>query len=137
MNLLRGDNVFGKKNEFNEKINTLIGENTTFKGKIKGKGAIRIDGEIEGDVEYEGDVILGSKGKINGNVYCNNITISGIVIGNIECKSILSILDSGKLIGDINVNSLIINENAVFEGLCKMNQNSETKKIKSANKKAD
>lgn len=115
-----------KKNEvYNGKIDTLIGANTKLIGKIEGKGVIRIDGNIEGDVIVDGNITLGTDGKVIGNIICNNIFISGTVKGNIKCKEQLRLSNTAKLYGDVEVKTLIIDENAIFEGKCKMENDSK------------
>ncbi|QQY79599.1 cytoskeletal protein CcmA (bactofilin family) [Keratinibaculum paraultunense] len=120
--------MFGKKEEFTSKIDSLIGENTKIIGKIEGSGSLRIDGFIEGDIDYNGDIIIGETGKVEGNISCNNLSLSGKVKGNINSKSNLTILPKGNLVGDTEVASLIIHENASFNGNCKMkNENNHSK----------
>ncbi len=117
-----------KKNEHNiDKIDTLIGKNTKFSGKIEAKGAIRVDGEVEGDIVVDGNITIGADGKITGNIEGNNIFISGIIHGNIKCNEHLRLGNTAKLYGDVEVKTLIVDENAVFDGNCKMkNTNSST-----------
>lgn len=129
--------MFGKKEtkEINtSKIDTLVGKNTTLEGKILTKGTIRLDGTLVGDLEVEGNAVIGEDGKIKGNIICHNIFISGIVQGNISSKEQLVITSTGKLYGDIEVKSFIVDENAIFEGTCKM-QNIQTTKQTDNNKK--
>lgn len=113
--------MLGKKETNTEKMDTLIGKNTTLKGTIETKGTIRFDGLLEGDLIVEGNIVIGAEGRINGNITCNNIVISGQVNGNITSKEQLRITKNGKLYGDIEVKNIIIDESALFEGLCKMN----------------
>jgi len=115
--------MFSKNEVKVDKIDTLIGSNTKFTGKIEAKGTIRIDGELIGDLIVEGSVILGEDGKIKGNSVCDNIFISGTLEGNIKCKNQLRITNTGKLFGDIEVKNFIVDESAVFEGACKMTDN--------------
>ncbi|KGG80795.1 bactofilin family protein [Caloranaerobacter azorensis] len=117
--------MFNKKEAKLDKIDTLIGKNTKLEGKIECKGTIRLDGELIGDLSVEGDVIIGESGKINGNIICNNIFISGMVKGNIISKELLRLTNTAKLYGDIQVKTFIVDENAVFEGSCKM-ENAKT-----------
>jgi len=130
--------MFSKKDTNNDKIDTLIGENTKFEGTIEAKGTIRLDGVLFGNLNVEGNVVLGKKGKVKGNINCNNIIISGTVEGNIITNEQLRITATGKVFGDIDVKNFIVDENAIFEGSCKMknassNENNEkVKKIKGA-----
>lgn len=112
--------MFGKKEEFTSKIDSLIGENTKIIGKVEGSGSLRIDGFIAGDIDYNGDIVIGETAKVEGNIFCNNLSLSGKVKGNIISKSKLTILPEGSLIGDTEVANLIIHENAYFNGNCKM-----------------
>lgn len=111
-----------KKNEVinNERINTLIGQNTKFEGVLHAEGVIRIDGEFHGEINLNGNLILGEEGKIFGNISANNSIISGMVNGNIKVSNLLRICTTGKVIGDIHIGNLVIEEKAVFDGKCKM-----------------
>ncbi|MTI65936.1 MAG: polymer-forming cytoskeletal protein [Firmicutes bacterium] len=127
--------MFGKKEINNEKIDTLIGKNTRFEGKIEASGTIRLDGILDGDITIEGNVIIGKEGKVKGNIRCSSILVSGVVEGNIIGSDQLRITNTGKVFGDIQVNNFIVDENATFEGNCKMKQTtSETKKETKKNK---
>ncbi|HLR35895.1 MAG TPA: polymer-forming cytoskeletal protein [Tissierellales bacterium] len=122
--------MFGKKrkqmNHMMDNLDSIIGDNMIIIGDIKGSGSIRIDGTVEGDIDYTGDITIGETGHIKGNIICNNIIIGGKIDGNINAKEQLSLLPSGELIGDVEVINLVVNENAIFEGHCKMKQVSET-----------
>ncbi len=122
--------MFGKKrkqmNHMMDNLDSIIGDNIIIIGHIKGSGSIRIDGTVEGDIDYTGDITIGETGHIKGNIICDNIIIGGKVDGNVNSKEQLSLLPSGELIGDVEVINLVVNENAIFEGHCKMKQVSET-----------
>ncbi|MBS3994418.1 MAG: polymer-forming cytoskeletal protein [Alkaliphilus sp.] len=116
-----------KRNEVisNEKINTLIGQNTKFEGVLHAEGVIRVDGEFHGEIILNGNLILGEEGKIFGNITAHNIVLSGMVNGNIKASNLLRICSSGKVIGDIHIGHLIVEEKAVFSGKCKMQDSNE------------
>lgn len=121
--------MFNKKDTgYREGFDTLIGINTTFEGNIDSEGTVRVDGKLRGDLKVNGDVIVGNDAYIKGNVFANNVHLSGTVEGNIECKSILRILATAKLYGDIRVNSFVADEGAVFQGKCCMLDVSEAEK---------
>lgn len=126
--------MFKKTETINfEKFDTLIGQNTKFEGVLNATGTIRVDGELKGDIFLKGDLIVGEKGKIFGNITANSVFNSGMIKGNIVASNQLKISTSGKVIGDIEVSGLIIEENSLFDGNCKMKQeNNNTHKKKSA-----
>lgn len=103
-----------------DKIDTLIGKNTSIDGNLKAEGTIRIDGKVYGDVTISGNLILGEQGSIKGNVKADSIHLSGIIEGNATSINQLYISSTGKLTGDMNVTNVIIDEGAFFQGSCSM-----------------
>lgn len=100
---------------------TLIGEGSTFEGKITSGASVRIEGQIIGDIDCEGDVTVGEKGIVNSNnIIARNVIIAGVVNGNIHARQKLSITSKGKLFGNISAASLSIEEGSTFEGTSRM-----------------
>ena len=65
------------------KIGTIIGEGAVFDGNLTAPEAIRVDGTINGNCTCEANLIIGTEGKIEGNISAQNVTISGKVNGDI------------------------------------------------------
>lgn len=132
--------MFKKREDFSESIDSLIGENIKIIGKIEGKGSLRIDGIVEGDIIYDGNIVIGESGKVIGNIKAGDISLGGTVNGNISSTSRVEILNTGSLIGDLEVPTIVIHENARFEGNCKMpskfKDNSSKEKAKTEKAKA-
>lgn len=101
-------------------FDTLIGKNTSLEGLLEADGTVRVDGKIKGDIKVKGDIFIGESSHISGNITCTNIIVGGSVEGNITAHEQLRIAATGKVRGDIAVNSLIIDENGLFEGNSKM-----------------
>ena len=122
--------MFGtnKNKEEIGQVETVIGQDTNFKGTIVAKGSVRIDGELDGEVKLDGDAVIGETGKINAQIKARNVVIAGTVHGNVEVVDKLEILPTGKLYGDIKVEKLAINEGAVFKGGCAMHGDVPDKK---------
>lgn len=100
---------------------TLIGEGSTFEGKITSAAGVRIEGQVIGDIDCEGDVTIGEKGTVESNIItARNIIIAGTVNGNVQARQKLSITSKGKLRGNISAASLSIEEGSVFEGTSRM-----------------
>ena len=113
-----------------QRINSILGPGTVFEGNYVTKETTRVEGTELGDINSEGTVILGEKGKIVGNIVARNVIVGGAVEGNITVEGKIEITASGSIKGDIATSSLIIDENAVFQGNCVMN--AEIVKTKSA-----
>ncbi len=113
------------KNNFeieNKAIN-IIGTGTSIVGDITSDGDIRIDGTLSGNLSTKGKVVIGTSGKIKGEVNCKNSDISGKLEGKVAVKELLTLKSSCKIIGDITTNKLAIEPNAVFTGTCNMDGN--------------
>lgn len=105
-----------------DKVNTLIGVGTEIKGTVKATSGLRIDGRLEGELLHEGDLVIGEEGVVEANIKARNATIAGEVRGNIEASGRVEIVSTGKVLGDMTVQTLIINEGAMFDGHCQMRQ---------------
>jgi len=102
-----------------EKLNRIV-EHTSIDGKIDSNSNIRVDGYVKGTITTKGRIVLGSTGKIDGDVICQNADIEGSLTGTISVKGLLSLKNTAKLKGDIITNKLSIEPGAVFSGTCSM-----------------
>jgi len=110
-----------KKFRFNsEVVNTIIGEESEFKGSIQTLGSVRIEGKMEGDVHSQGEVFVGEKSKVKANVFGKRVVIAGEVTGNIEALNGLKICSTGRVYGDITGDRLIVEEGAIYKGKVNM-----------------
>ena len=112
--------------KFNEPENTtlnLISSGTDILGDIKSNGDIRIDGSLTGNLNTKGKVVIGTTGKVKGEVFCKNSEVSGIIEGKITVGQLLNLKASSKIHGDIATSKLSIEPGAVFSGNCKMSDN--------------
>lgn len=117
----------------NMRVNTIIGTGAVFTGKLTVKDTVRIDGEVQGDVKTDAEVILGSTGKINGNVEADTIFAGGYITGNLTAKNKVEISSTAHIFGDVATKVIVIDENAVFQGKCDMGQ-SKAEKTEKAEK---
>lgn len=106
-------------------IDTIIGEGTRIVGTLHCKTILRIDGIVEGDVHSENKVVVSEKGLLKGNVSAEHFTLGGELSGNAKVRGKAEILSTGKLYGDILTKTLIMDENAVFDGKCTMTKAEE------------
>jgi len=104
-----------------EKISTMIGSDAVITGTFEAKDTTRVEGVIHGDIKSEETVIVGTTGKVNGNITAKNVMVAGEVKGNMHVVERIEASASGKIFGDIQAKSLYIDENAVFQGQCTMN----------------
>lgn len=108
----------------NQSIN-IINEGTLIKGDITANGDIRIDGELIGNIEAKGRLVIGPKGKVDGEIICSNIEISGYIKGKITVSEILTMKASAHIYGDVVAGKLSVEPGSVFTGTCSMGDSKE------------
>ncbi len=116
----------------NQKLNitTLIGKGAVMEGDFAAPGCVRIDGRINGNVNVEGTVVIGTCGEIRGNVKCSGLIVGGDIEGNIIAPERAELSSTARVIGDIHTGNIIIDEKAIFQGKCVMNEDGVPKREK-------
>ena len=109
-----------KNNEPETTAINLISLGTEITGNIVSNGDLRIDGTLIGNLSTKGKVVIGTTGKIKGEVICKNSEVSGIIEGKISVSQLLNLKASSKIIGDIVTSKLSIEPGALFTGNCRM-----------------
>ncbi|MCJ7448093.1 MAG: polymer-forming cytoskeletal protein [Bacteroidales bacterium] len=112
-----------KFNETEPQAINLISNGTEITGDVKSSGDIRVDGSLTGTLDTKGKVVIGTTGKVNGEVICKNSEVSGAVEGKISVSQLLILKASSKITGDIATSKLSIEPGAIFSGNCKMSDN--------------
>jgi cytoskeletal protein CcmA (bactofilin family) len=112
-----GDNL-------NQSIN-IISEGTLIKGDIAANGDIRIDGELVGNIDAKGRLVIGPKGKVEGEINCNNIEVSGYIKGKVKVVELLTMKSSAKIYGEIIAGKLSVEPGSLFTGTCTMGDSIE------------
>ena len=127
--------MMGKK-ETEINITTLVGKGTQIDGDFTSPGSVRIDGDIDGSVTVGGTLILGAGGSITGNVTAASVMIGGEVLGDITVQQKVELTGTAKVLGNIETAVIVIDENAIFQGKCDMNQPVSDRKAKARAAKA-
>lgn len=102
------------------KLETYIGDGTSFEGVLTSKDNITIYGSVKGNIECQGRVVVGDGGSIEADIVANDIIISGKILGNVTAKGKLEISSTGVLKGDIKTSSLVMEEGCKFDGRSEM-----------------
>lgn len=100
-----------------DKIETVIGPNTNFKGTMICDGSVRIDGVCEeGLIKTLGNIVISPEAKVAADLEAENVSVSGAVTGRIVARGRLEILSTGKVWGDVDVGSFLLDEEGYFRG---------------------
>lgn len=104
---------------------TIIAEDTLFDGTLNSESDIRINGTLEGEMNVSGKVIVSDTGRISGTLSAEAAVIAGTVTGDIVIAQKLSLTESAHVEGSIQTDRLVVEEGAVFEGDCVMQNRSK------------
>ena len=117
----------GKTDEYRSgRVSSVIGAKTVVEGTLKGYELLRIDGLVKGKVESDGKVIIGRGGMVEGTVEAVEIFVGGTINGNLFASEKVEANPTGEIYGDICTKRLIVDDNAIFEGRCKMLKENES-----------
>jgi cytoskeletal protein CcmA (bactofilin family) len=102
-----------------DKLNRIV-DGAEIKGDISVVTSIRIDGVVHGNISCAAKLVLGESGKIVGNIISANAEIEGVVEGELQIQERLILKNTSKIQGNIVTQSIVIEEGAQFDGVCKM-----------------
>ena len=101
-----------------QKMNTFLGEDTKLEGKLRFHGIARVDGQFLGDVSADGILIVGEKGRVEGNSHVASVELGGEIRGDVLADDRIEILTTGRVFGDIQSPIVIMQEGAILQGHC-------------------
>ncbi|MCF8236838.1 MAG: polymer-forming cytoskeletal protein [Saprospiraceae bacterium] len=116
-------------------VNTLV-QGTQVVGDIVADSDIRIDGQLEGNLKCSAKMIIGSTGKVKGEVQCANAIIEGEFEGKLRVQEVLNVKETARVIGDIKTDKLIVHSGAVFNVNCAMGARDSFKPLVTPDKSA-
>ncbi|KAB2810120.1 bactofilin family protein [Phaeocystidibacter luteus] len=109
-----------KKNPEQAQASNRILIGTEIEGDVKSNGDIRIDGVVKGNIQVTGKLVIGEKGKVEGEVVCSNATVSGLLKGKAEVKELLTMTATAVVQGDVVTGKLSVEPGAELSGTCNM-----------------
>lgn len=117
-----------------EKLESLVGADSTFTGDVSAKGTVRIDGTVEGNIQADW-VVLGEKSRVKGDITARGVVVGGRVEGNLKISEICEIRNKGEIVGELFTTKLVIAEGGIFDGRSTM-RNEDPKVVELISKEA-
>ncbi len=100
-----------------DKVETIIGGNTSFNGHLKCDGNVIIEGFCEGGViETVGNVVVAPYARVAAKIMAEHVSVSGEVTGTIYARGHLEILGTGRVEGDVQVRNFYKDDSGVLTG---------------------
>ena len=109
-----------KKLKIDERINSFLGREVQFEGKLTFDGVVKIDGHFKGEIRAKsGNLIVGNEGVVEADIHAASVLCSGEIRGRIIADERVNVQVPGKIFGDIRAPTVVIEEGVQFEGNCK------------------
>jgi len=105
-------------------LNTIIGKDSTIEGSVEVQGGLRIDGVVRGKISATESLTVGEDGRVEAEVKVGIAMIGGKVIGNVFAQERIELQSKSEVEGDITTKNLIVEEGAMFHGMCSMKNSS-------------
>ena len=132
--MFKSTNKMSRNNDVQTSAVNLVCDGTSINGDIEASRDIRIDGFVKGKIIVKGKVVVGPTGKVEGDVTCQTIDVSGRVEGNIHVSELISLKSSALVLGNIDTVKISVEPGAKFTGTCKMGNDAGIKDEKKASK---
>lgn len=101
-------------------LDGFLDRGSRMEGELRFRSSFRIDGHYVGDVASDGHLIVGERGKVEGEIRVGRLLVSGVVEGLLEGSQQVHLAPSARVLGEIRTPSLIIEDGATFDGRCSM-----------------
>ncbi len=126
--------MMGKKPVEVGQIGGMLGDGVVVEGTLTFSQTFRVDGEFKGKVLRSDRLVVGEKGKVNGEIEVNSLVVYGRVDGQVKVKGAVEIHPKGRIVGELEMTSpaLSVMEGGFLEGTLKMGGASQTGGDKSA-----
>lgn len=102
------------------KLDTYIGEDTSFEGILNSKKSLTIYGAVKGKIECQGRVVIGQSGSVEADILADSVAVSGKVVGNVTARTKTELSSTGSINGHIKTSRLIAEDGSRFDGHCEM-----------------
>jgi cytoskeletal protein CcmA (bactofilin family) len=104
-------------------LSGFVGNGTTLTGEANFKGMLRVDGHLSGRVSsQDGTLIISSGGQVDADIEVSVAQIYGTVNGDITATKRIELGRVARVTGNIQTPALVIEQGAIFEGSCRMEQ---------------
>ena len=105
-----------------ERVTSVLGAGTVWKGQLSGTGGVRIEGSFEGDITLRGLLVVGETGRVTcQQLSANVVIIAGAVRGDITAEK-LEIRSTGRVWGNVVTAAFATEEGAFLRGQIRMEE---------------
>lgn len=100
-------------------LTALLGQGTSFEGKLHFEGRVRIDGEFRGQIQSNGVLILGEGSRVEASIDVATVIVKGgVTRGNIRASRSIELYVPAEVIGDLAAPEIFMDRGVQFSGNC-------------------
>ncbi|HHM20422.1 MAG TPA: polymer-forming cytoskeletal protein [Bacteroidetes bacterium] len=96
----------------------VISAGTVIEGKMQSSENIRLDGTLKGELTCDKRLVMGEKGKVEGNITTCDAVVMGTIEGELTASGTLTLKGTAYIKGTITAKSLVVEEGARYFGDC-------------------
>jgi len=106
-------------------LDGYLGPNVHIKGDLLSENTLRFDGFLEGTLVAKDELIMGTEGKVRGQVVGRQLTLAGHIEGDVYAVGTLELLKGASICGQLCGPTVQVREGAVVDGRCLMGKCAE------------
>lgn len=109
---------------------TVIGNQISIEGSIRGKEDLLIEGSVKGKVELaEHHLTIGPKGHVEAEIQADSVTISGKLNGNVKASGKVEITKEADFNGEIKAKSISVEDGAYLKAVIELEREPQKRDI--------
>ena len=87
------------------KVSTVIGQGTAINGDVGFSGGLHLDGtiagKVSGEAETQSTLTVSEQGKVEGDVYVDNLILNGEVVGDVYARERVELATNARVTGTV------------------------------------
>lgn len=99
---------------------SVVGPGMRVEGDCHADGTIRIEGTVRGSVHARKAVVVGPRGRVEGDIETQDAVVGGTVEGTIRAQSRLELQESCRVTGDLHSRRVKLEEGGYVDGRIRM-----------------
>lgn len=98
----------------------LVGLGTVVVGDMFFSGGLRVDGQVRGNINalagHSATLVIGEKGRVDGNVEVTHLVINGLVTGHVYATEVVELRSKAHVTCDVEYAAIEMHSGAVIQG---------------------
>jgi cytoskeletal protein CcmA (bactofilin family) len=112
--------MFGSKDKFTARVDTLVGKSTRVQGDVIFQGGLHVDGTVVGNISSEADgkamLSISEGGRVEGNIDVTHVVLNGAVFGDVVATESVVLGASARVHGNVHYGAIEMTFGAQVSG---------------------